>query len=117
MKNKIKLISTLSIVVVLLSSCSAGKTVYISNKTGNTITLLIDSSYINTNAVAFTDSLNRLRKEDKKVFDYGKGKWTKDEKSKLEEVFEHSKFIDGDTKQSSSHKKGHGGCHFTNAIN
>ena len=88
-----KLISSLSIVVALLSSCSAGKTVYISNKTGSAITLLIDNTYVNTNAIAFTDSLNGLKIEDKKVFDYGKGKWTKDDKNKLEEVLKHTKII------------------------
>ena len=86
-------ISTLLIIGALLSSCSSSKTVYISNKTGSAITLLIDSSYLNTNADAFNDSLNRLEIEDKKVFAYGKGKWTKDDKSKLEEVLKHTKII------------------------
>lgn len=88
-----KLIRAVSITVVLLSSCSANKTVYISNKTGNTIILLVDSAYMNTHAIAFTDSLNGLRIGDKKVFDYGKGKWTKDDKSNLEEVLKHTKII------------------------
>ncbi|TRW27164.1 hypothetical protein FMM05_00515 [Flavobacterium zepuense] len=88
-----KRISAVSIVVVVLSSCSANKTVYISNKTGNTITLMLDSSYVNTHPFAFTDSINGLRIEDKKVFDYGKGKWTLNDKSNLEEVLKHTKII------------------------
>ena len=88
-----KLISTVLVVVVVLSSCSARKTVYISNKTGNIITLLVDSAYKNTYSIAFTDSLNGLRIENKKVFDYGKGKWTKNDKSNLEEVLKHTKVI------------------------
>jgi hypothetical protein len=88
-----KLVSTISIVVALLSSCNAGKTVYISNRTGNTITLLVDSSYINTYPIGFIDSLNGLIIENKKVFYYGKGKWTKDDKSNLKEVLKHTKII------------------------
>lgn len=53
-----KVISAVLIVVVLLSSCSAGKTVYISNKTGDTIALLVDSSCRATCPIAFTDSLD-----------------------------------------------------------
>ena len=88
-----KLISVLLIVAILLSSCSANKTVCITNKTGHTITLLIDSSYINTYPIAFSDSLNGLRIAKKKVFDYGGGKWTKNDKSNLEEVLKHTKVI------------------------
>lgn len=93
-----KLISAVLIVVVLLSSCSARKTIYISNKTGNTITLLVDSSYRATHTIAFTDSLDGLRIAHKKVFDYGKGKWTKDDKSNLEEVLKHTKIINDSSK-------------------
>tara|TARA_R110002020_G_scaffold47905_3_gene136841 strand:- start:381 stop:743 length:363 start_codon:yes stop_codon:yes gene_type:complete len=88
-----KVIGALSIVAVVLSSCSARKTVYVSNKTGNTITLVVDSSYMDIYPFAFTDSLNGLRIEDKKVFHYGKGTWTKDDKSNLEEVMSHIKII------------------------
>lgn len=66
--------------IVVLSSCSANKTVYITNKTGKSITLLVDSAYLKTYP-AFTDSLNGVRIADKEVFDYGKGKWTKSDKS------------------------------------
>lgn len=93
-----KLISIVSIVVVVLSSCSARRTVYISNKTGNTITLLVDSSYRSKYPIAFTDSLNGLEIEEKKVFDYGKGKWTKDDKSNLEEVLKHTKIMKDSSK-------------------
>ena len=93
-----KLVSAVLIVVVLLSSCTARKTVYISNKTGNTIILQVDSSYRPTHATAFTDSLNGLRIAHKKVFDYGKGKWTKDDKSNLEDVLKHTKVINDSSK-------------------
>jgi hypothetical protein len=97
-----KLISVLLIVVVLLPSCSAGKTVYISNKTGHAITLLVDSSYINTHPIAFSDSLNGLRIENKKVFDYGKGKWTKNDKNNMEELLKHTKVIKDGSKTATS---------------
>ncbi|WP_330444520.1 hypothetical protein [Flavobacterium sp. C4GT6] len=93
-----KLISAVLIVVVLLSSCSARKTIYISNKTGNPITLLVDSFYRATHTIAFTDSLDGLRIAHKKVFDYGKGKWTKDDKSNLEEVLKNTKVISDSSK-------------------
>jgi|GEM_PF-2465530 len=88
-----KLMSAILIAVVVFSSCSANKTLYISNKTGNAITLLMDSSYRDTYPIAFTDSLNGLRIENKKVFDYGKGKWTKADKSNLEQVLKHTKMM------------------------
>ena len=93
-----KLISAVSIVLVILSSCGASKTVYISNKTGNIITLLVDSSYMKTYPIAFTDSLNGLRIEEKKVFHYGKGKWTNSDKSSLKEVLRHTKIIKDSSK-------------------
>lgn len=88
-----KVIRALTSLVVLLSSCGATKTVYISNKTGDTITLWMDSSYINRYPISFTDSLNGLRIVDKKVFNYGKGKWTKTDKNTLEEVLHHTKIV------------------------
>ncbi|GAA4329366.1 hypothetical protein GCM10023149_34020 [Mucilaginibacter gynuensis] len=78
--------------VVVLSSCNARKTVYITNKTGESITLQVDSAYMHTYP-AFTDSLNGVRIERKKVFDYGTDKWTESDKSNLEEVLKHTKII------------------------
>jgi hypothetical protein len=72
--------------------------VYISNKTGSTIRLRIDSFYIKANAAAFTDSLDGLIIDDKKVFAYGKGKWTKDDKNNLEDVLKHTKIIKHNSK-------------------
>lgn len=86
-------ISIMSIIIVLLSSCSLSKTVYISNRTGKPVTLLVDSSYTDTHAVAFKDSLDGLRIEKKIVFDYGKGKWTKEDKANLEALLMHTKII------------------------
>ena len=97
-----KLISALLIIVVALSACSTGKTVYISNKTGHAITLLVDSSYINTYPIAFSDSLNGLRIENKKVFDYGKGKWTKNDKSNLQQLLNHTWIIKDGSKTATS---------------
>jgi len=88
-----KHISTISIIVVMLSSCSSSKTVYISNKTGSPITLLVDNSYHTLYAFAIKDSLNGLKIENKKVFDFGKGKWTKEDKTSLEELIKHTKII------------------------
>lgn len=84
--------------MVMLSSCSASKTIYISNKTGNSITLLVDSTYRNIYPIDFTDSLDGLKIERKKVFDYGKGKWAKNDKSNLEEVLKHIKIIKDSSK-------------------
>jgi len=88
-----KLFNALLIIDFLFSSCSARKTVYISNKTGNVITLLVDTSYSSKYRIAFTDSLNSLRIEKKKVFDYGGGKWTKKDKSDLEAMLKHTRII------------------------
>lgn len=88
-----KHISILSLSVIFLASCSASKTIYISNKTGSPITLLVDSSYTTTHIAFIKDSLNGLKIETKKVFDFGKGKWTKDDKNSLEELIKHTKII------------------------
>lgn len=93
-----KVISAVLIVAVTLSSCSTNRTVYISNKTGTAITLVVDSSYINTHPIAFTDSLDGVRITDKKVLDYGKGKWTKDDKSNLQELLTHTRIIKDSSK-------------------
>ncbi|RIV18790.1 hypothetical protein DYU11_27085 [Fibrisoma montanum] len=76
----------------MLSACNPNKTVFISNKTGSTITLRIDEDYKGSE-VAFTDSLNGLVVKDKKVFDFGKGRWTKDDKAHLEELLRHTKIV------------------------
>jgi len=60
-----KLITAVFALVVGLSSCSARRTVYITNKTGKSITLVVDSFYMDSYP-AFTDSLNDLRIEGKK---------------------------------------------------
>lgn len=84
-------ISIISIIVVMLSSCSSSKTVYISNKTGSPITLLVDNS--GHPSFSFRDSLNGLKIENKKVFDFGKGKWTKEDKTSLEELIKQTRII------------------------
>ncbi|MCF2446788.1 hypothetical protein L0657_22720 [Dyadobacter sp. CY345] len=88
-----KLISAISIAAMTLLSCNAPKTVYISNKTGSPITLLVDSSYRDTYPFAFKDSLNGLRIVHKKVLDFGKGKWRKEDKTSLEELMKHAKIV------------------------
>lgn len=86
-----KLIASFSIVVALISSCSPVKTVYISNKTGSPITLVIDTTY--HTSYTFKDSLNGLRIENKKVINYGKGKWTKEDKASIEKLIKHIKVV------------------------
>lgn len=88
-----KIVGSVIIVVILLASCSWSKTVYISNKTGSPITLLVDRSYSINYPVAFKDSLDGLSIEKKKVFDFGKGKWTKADKAGLVELIKHTKII------------------------
>lgn len=80
-------------VSIMLFSCNAPKTVYISNKTGSPISLQVDSSYQNSHSVHFKDSINGLRIEKKKVLDFGKGKWTKEDKTSLEELIRHTKIV------------------------
>ena len=92
-----KLLSAMSIITTLLSSCNPSKTVYISNKTGETITLLVDSSCQGTHPVTFDDSLNGLRIEKKKVLDFGEGKWSKEDKASLEELIKHTKIVKNGT--------------------
>lgn len=92
-------LSTASLTVVLLTSCTTNKTLFISNRTGNPITLMVDSTFMDSSAKTISDSLNGLKIEDKKVFDYGKGKWTKEDKSKLEEVLKHTKSLSTDANE------------------
>ncbi|MGA0557203.1 hypothetical protein ACO2Q8_11165 [Larkinella sp. VNQ87] len=87
-----KLIGSISLLVGILSSCGAPKTIYISNKTGSPITLLVDSSY-NTSNLAFKDSLNGVKIEKKKVFNFGNGKWTTEDKTSLENLIKHTKVL------------------------
>ncbi|GAB3758892.1 hypothetical protein [Spirosoma pomorum] len=77
----------------MLLSCSPPKTVYISNKTGSPISLRVDSSYQNNQSVHFIDAINGLRIEKKKVLDFGKGKWTKEDKTSLEELIRHTRIV------------------------
>jgi len=77
----------------MLLSCNPPKTVYISNKTGSPISLRVDSSYQNTHPVNFSDAINGLRIEKKKVLDFGKGKWTKEDKRSLEELIRHTRIV------------------------
>lgn len=88
-----KLLSSILLIIVLLSSCSSSKTIYISNKTGSPITLLVDTSSNTTYSVAFKDSLNGLKIEKKKVFNFGKGKWRKEDKTSLEKLIQHTTLI------------------------
>lgn len=89
--NRISSIS--SIAAMILVSCNAPKTVYISNKTDNPITLRVDSSFQNIHSAAFRDSINGLRIEKKKVLNFGQGKWTKEDKTSLEELIRHTKIV------------------------
>lgn len=93
-----KLFTSIFTSTMMLLSCNAPKTVYISNKTGSPVTLLVDSSYQNTRANIFIDSLNGLRIEKRKVFEFGEGKWTKKDKTDLQELIKHTKILkDGST--------------------
>lgn len=88
-----KLISSILIASTMLLSCNPPKTVYISNKTESPISLLVDRSYQSAHPVDFKDSLNGLRIEKKKVLDFGKGKWTKEDKKNLEELIRHTRIV------------------------
>ncbi len=88
-----KRIGFIVLVSTMLSSCNPQKTVYISNKTGNPIRLLVDRSYQNTNSVDFRDSVDGLRIEKKKVLGFGKGKWTNEDKTSLEELIRHTRIV------------------------
>jgi hypothetical protein len=94
-----KPIISILIAATMLLSCNPPKTVYISNKTDRPISLLVDSSYQSTHPVNFKDSINGLRIEKKKVLDFGKGKWTKEDKKILEELIKHTRIVrDGNAK-------------------
>lgn len=82
-----------SILIVMLASCNVPKTIYVSNKTGGPITLLVDSFYKTSHSPAFKDSINGLKIEKKKVFAFGKGKWTREDKDNLNELLRHTKII------------------------
>lgn len=94
-----KLIGSIAIATMTLLSCNPPKTVYISNKTNIPIRLLVESSYQNTRPDNFRDSINGLRIEKKKVLNFGTGKWTKEDKTSLEELIKHTKIVkDGSAK-------------------
>ncbi|WP_207211119.1 hypothetical protein [Flagellimonas olearia] len=60
---------------------------------------MVDSTFMDSSTKTIFDSLNGLKIVDRKVFNYGKGKWTKEDKSKLEEVLKHTKTLStGSTK-------------------
>lgn len=88
-----KRIGFIGIVSMILLSCNPQKTVYISNKTGSPISLRVDSSYQNNHSIGFINAINGLRIEKKKVFDFGKGKWTKEDKSSLEELMRYTRIV------------------------
>lgn len=78
---------------ILLVSCSVNKTVFVSNKLGKAITLVIDSTYTQPNGIAIKDSLNGRSIEKSLVIDFGKGKWTKTDKVALENIVLHTKVL------------------------
>lgn len=93
-----KRIGYISFLMGILSSCSSPKTIFISNKTGTPITLLVDATYATTNA-AFRDSLSGLAVEKKEVFNFGDGKWTTQDKADLELLLAHSKILNQQNNQ------------------
>ena len=91
-KNMQTLIYLVSI-SILFASCSTTKTVFISNRLGKPLTLQIDTSFDALSQIAFKDSLDGLKIIDKKVIVFGKGKWTKDDKTDLEKLLLNTKVI------------------------
>jgi hypothetical protein len=88
-----KQIAFIFVAAMLLLSCNPPRTVYISNKTDSPIRLLVDSSYQNTHLINFKDSINGLKIDEKKVFNYGGGKWTEADKTSLEDLIKHTKIV------------------------
>lgn len=88
-----KRISSILIAAAMLSACNPPKTVFISNKTDSPISLLVDSAYESSHPVSFKDSIHGLRIVKKKVLDFGKGRWTKEDKKSFEELVRHTRIV------------------------
>ncbi|MEO9869546.1 MAG: hypothetical protein ABJF63_03640, partial [Ekhidna sp.] len=84
---------------ILFTACSSNKTVFVSNKLNKPITLSIDSTYISAQGDSFKDSLDNKKVEKSLVINFGKGKWSKKDKSDLEKLFKNSKIIEDATKK------------------
>lgn len=86
-------------ILVLFTTCSSNKTVFVSNKLGKPITLSVDSTYIPIHVTAFKDSLDGKKNQKKLVINFGKGRWSNQDKSDLEKLFKNSKIIEDATKK------------------
>jgi hypothetical protein len=84
---------SLSFFSVLFVACSSNKTVFVSNKLNTPITLSADSTYLSSHGVAFKDSLNGKRIESSLVINFGKGKWSKEDKAELENTLRRMKML------------------------
>ena len=78
----------------LLIACSSNKTVFVSNKLNRPITLSVDNTYISTQGIVFKDSLEGKKIEKSLIINFGKGKWSNQDKSDLENLFKNSKITE-----------------------
>ena len=88
-----KRIGFIVLVSIILLACNPPKTIFISNKTDSPIRLLVDSSYQTTHSVDFRGAINGLRIEKKKVLNFGKDRWTNQDKINLEELIKHTRIV------------------------
>ncbi len=84
-------------------SCSSNKTVFITNKLKSDITIKVDSNFKQVNSHDFIAVINGKSMGEKWKLEFGKGKWSKQDKADLEALLAHTQFIgDNDTALSTS---------------
>lgn len=89
------LILTVSILTAMIFfSCSSTKTVFITNKLGKAITIQVDSNFSQENSHEFKTILNGKKIDNKLKVNFGNGKWNKQDKADLENLFAHTRFLD-----------------------
>ncbi len=94
------------VVLSILSavSCIHPRTLYISNKTGEPVTLIVESDSLKKNpslSVSFRDSINgRHVDPGYTILNFGKGKWEAADKQNLKNVLSETKVIIGSSNKA-----------------
>jgi hypothetical protein len=81
---------------VFAVSCSSPRKLYISNKLHNTVTLKVNNDAVESapGQAAFADSLNgRQIQPGHLILDFGKGKWTKQDRESLEALLDNIQVV------------------------
>lgn len=84
-----KVIGLLSLLILLLMSCNAPRTVYLSNKTKVPIIVMMEEKPSHTSGASFEDSLNGISiMPGHRIINFGAGKWSKADKQRLTDLLQ-----------------------------